>query len=519
MKKVLSIVLALMMVFGAIACTAQTPAPAAQTTTAEPAKTEVTAEPAQQPTEEPAAQPTDEPAQEPEGPAYEALGLAIKNKSGKTIDAVFIYPVGSEDPGVNVVEPGWPTKKADGERYERNIYIVRPEGQEMTVCALFEDGETVKQDLKLAMYGEIKFEEEGIEYELEDDAEDQLAIATVVAMGKTADGVYPGYRVMPIELKNKTGKTIKELYFYEEGATPETYNNVVGIASDVEGNVVNSFANGRPYLFTYFVRPQADVYNVKVVFEDDTTLVYPLDNMNKEDADGHLPNEIKLSSADDPDGASAQYDGDPEKSADATVPELLSAAMLYAYAADDWYPTYGGVVEVDAMVLEEALAAAHTIPLLAGNSDGSEEETQPVEEAAAPAGEYTALGLKFKNKLGVGIKEAYIYPVGEDKGANVLSEVLPTEGEGPEDSEEVVLYIFRETAKLGTMMVTVVTTDDRTIEWKFPSELGDNYKITLKKNIEESTFELITKEKDLKKIADFIAELGGKTSDGFVPAA
>ena len=134
--------------------------------------------------------------------------------------------------------------------------------------------------------------------------------------------------------------------------------------------------------------------------------------------------------------------------------------------------------------------------------------------APAAAGDaYTVLGLKFKNKLGVTINEAYIYPVGEDKGANVLATPLPYS----EDGEEVPLYIFREAAKLGAMEVYIVPAEGDPIVWTLPNELGNNYKLTIKDAADQSGWkcEEITKEKDLNMIAEFVA--GGVTSDGFNP--
>ena len=85
MKKLLSFVLVLLMVLGIVACgttkPAETPAPAAT----------------EAPAEKPAEQPTEAP-KEPEAPkaTYVALGLNIKNKTGVTIDEVYIYPVGGD---------------------------------------------------------------------------------------------------------------------------------------------------------------------------------------------------------------------------------------------------------------------------------------------------------------------------------------------------------------------------------------------------------------------------------------
>ena len=66
------------------------------------------------------------------------------------------------------------------------------------------------------------------------------------------------------------------------------------------------------------------------------------------------------------------------------------------------------------------------------------------------------------------------------------------------------------------MSVTIVTVDGEEFTWNAPSALGNNFKITVKADINDWSFEEITKEKDLNKIAEFVA--AGVTSDGFVPA-
>ena len=139
MKKLVSIVLALLMVLALVACAAPA-APAAEPAVEEPAA-EVPAETA---VEEPAAEPAaEEPAaEEPaaEEVAYAPLALNIKNKTGVTINEVYIYEQGAEDKGNSVVEAGWKDKDADGDNYEKNIYIVRKADAPMEVYVVFEDG-------------------------------------------------------------------------------------------------------------------------------------------------------------------------------------------------------------------------------------------------------------------------------------------------------------------------------------------------------------------------------------------
>ncbi len=504
MKKVLSIVLALLMLVAAIACTASAQQP--QTTTEAP-KTETV-------TEAPKTEPEPEPVKaEP----VTALGLCIKNKSGFAVDALYIYPTGGET-GNSVVEKGWPTKDVDKNAFEKNIYIVRPEGAPLSVLAVLEDGNTIAQDVGvLENYTEIKLEGLTVECEKEDDPEDQALIDEAIAIGKTADNVYPNYVVIPVEFKNKSKKGIKELYFYEEGGDPKTYNNMMDYLYTPEGVKVDVLQSGKAkeggmYTFKCFIRPLADKYMIDVVFEDDTTLTYPIENWFKANADGFAPNEISLQSAEDPDTIKVQYDhGVPEPI------DYLAEALEKGLIVDQWYPAYT-TVNADPKKVEAARIELAKIPVpfeQTAEEPAEEPAAEPVAET--PAGEYTALGLKFKNKSGVALNEVYIYADGDEKGANVLT----LNGPMPAEEDEIVLYLFRETAKLDKMVVEIVYAEGDPFVWKLTGPLGNNYKLTVKTQAELDDWknELIEKEKDLTKIAEFVAECeaNGTTSDGFRP--
>ena len=155
MKKLLSIMLAALMLLGVIACSGTNPAPEATNAPAEqqaqPADTQT--EPADTQTE-PATEP--EPA---ETVVYEPLALQLKNKTGLTIKAVFISEKGEDLYAKklnSVVEEGWQDKDADPDNYEKFIYIVREAGREMEVTVVFEDETTVTWDVgTLAMYDEL----------------------------------------------------------------------------------------------------------------------------------------------------------------------------------------------------------------------------------------------------------------------------------------------------------------------------------------------------------------------------
>lgn len=474
MKKLLSLMLVVLMALSVFACT-NTPATP------------------EQPTEAPAQQPTEAPT-EPDAPAAEYAGLAlqIKNKTGVTINEMYIYPVG-EEMGSSVVAAGWKDKDADPDGYEQFIYIVREAGKEMEVTVVFEDGtKAVWAVGTLAMYDELSMKKGNDVAAWEHEAvkdEDKAACDLVAALGKTADNFYPGYELIAIEFKNKTGKTIKELYFYEEGGDPKAYNNMIDYLYALDGTKMESLMSGKAkeggmYLFKCFIRPHAENYMIDVVFDDGATITYPIEGWFKADADGNLPNEISLKNAEDPDDIKVQYDdGVPEPI------DYLAESLQKGYIVDQWYPTYG-TFNADAEAVEAAKAELAKIPVPAPEEPA--EPTEPAEPAApaaeVPAG-YTGLHLMLKNKSGREIKKVYLFPNGEDKGKNIFKTVvegnIPTEDESAEGKpHEVFAYVFRETAKLEAMTLIVRYADDseETYELK---PLEDYTVFTIKDKVED----------------------------------
>ena len=138
MKKLLSIMLAALMLLAVVACTG---------TPAQPEQPAQATEAPAKPTEAPA-EPTPEP--EPEATAtYEGLALQLKNKTGKDIKELYIYPVG-EEIGNNVTVEPLPDKKTDGEGYERFILLFREEAKlgAMEVKVVYADDEEAVWVLK-----------------------------------------------------------------------------------------------------------------------------------------------------------------------------------------------------------------------------------------------------------------------------------------------------------------------------------------------------------------------------------
>ena len=122
---------------------------------------------------------------------YVGLALNIKNKTGKTINEVHICAKDG-DKGASVVEAGWKDKDADGDNYEKNIYLIREADKEFVLYMVFEDGTDLTEELgALAMYDKISMQETKVKHEPNDDPADIALMDEVVKAGVTADGWYP----------------------------------------------------------------------------------------------------------------------------------------------------------------------------------------------------------------------------------------------------------------------------------------------------------------------------------------
>ena len=529
MKKLLSIMLVLLMALSVFACNGTTPA--------QPDEPE---KPVEQPTEAPAVeQPTEAPVEpEPEATVnYEGLALQLKNKTGLTIKALYISEKGTDlyaKKMNSVVEEGWKDKDADEENYEKFIYIVREAGKEMEVTVVFEDETVATWDVgTLAMYDELSLKKgadvANWEHEQVKD-EDKALCDLAAALGKTADNFYPGYELIPVELKNKTGKGIKELYFYEEGGDPKMYNNMIDYLYTPAGEKMDVLMSGKAkeggmYLFKCFIRPHADNYMIDVVYDDGATITYPIDDWFKPDGSGNLPNEISLKNTEDPDDIKVQYDdGVPEPI------DYLAESLAKGLVVDQWYPTYVQT-EVAAETVEELKAEQAKIVVPASEEPAKTPE-EPAAEAPAegeepmaevPAG-YTGLHLMLKNKSGKEIEKVYLFANGEDKGKNIFKTVvdgmIPTEDESAEGKpHEVFAYVFRETEKLGAMTLRIKFADGTEQDFVLEMPVEDYTVFTVK--ADEFKQKVSDDAEDITAMDAVALAAGGKSTDGveFEPIA
>ncbi len=155
-----------------------------------------------------------------------------------------------------------------------------------------------------------------------------IVVGCAVLTSCASKGPAVEYVNLGLELKNKTEKTITEYYIYETGAE-KLYNNLItGMPEAVDGK----WAGGKTKVYPkgFVIRPAADSYEVKVVFEDGTEMIIPDIELLKADSDGRLPNEISLKP--DPNDVKVQFDDD------ADVQPAIDAAIAAGVTMDGWYP-------------------------------------------------------------------------------------------------------------------------------------------------------------------------------------
>ena len=359
MKKVLSIAIALMMVLALVACTAE------DTTKVEEAvaeveqaveevaaevEAEVEAAAAEEATAEEAA-PAEEAAVEEaaEEVTYVAYTFDLKNKSGQGITELYIYPAGGAT-GASLIEDEWPDKDTDGEAYEFYAYILRPESDTFTVGVVYADGTEAEFTYDgVANYDKFSlkaYEPDGWEHEACDDAEDIAAMDALAAEGLTTDGFYPtyvyteyaGYKILPLELKNKTEHDISALYIVPAGEAKDSRANIVEHFVDVDGNAVGgNWAAGKGgfYLYSYIYVPEdCTALDIYIEFADGTAAVESLNNSDifSVDADGNAFNEISFKDAADPDLWKIQFDDGSE------VHVNIQASMNAGLSLDGFVP-------------------------------------------------------------------------------------------------------------------------------------------------------------------------------------
>lgn len=155
-----------------------------------------------------------------------------------------------------------------------------------------------------------------------------LIVVGCVALTSCQTKAKVNYVNLGLELKNKTEKTIVEYYIYETGAASHYNNLIAGMAEAVDGKWLGG--KTKVYPKGFIIRPEAESFEIMVVFEDGTSMIIPEIELLKADSDGRLPNEISLKP--DPNDIKVQFDDDED------VQPAIDAAIAAGVTMDGWYP-------------------------------------------------------------------------------------------------------------------------------------------------------------------------------------
>lgn len=135
------------------------------------------------------------------------------------------------------------------------------------------------------------------------------------------------YVNLGLEFKNKSEKTVTGLYLYPTGSE-ELYANIVpGFGMD--GNLWTA-GKVKVYPKGFLIRPVAETYEAKLVFEDGTEMIVPELDLLTPDSDGRLPNEVSFKP--DPNDVKIKFDDD------ADVQPAIDEAIAAGVPMDGWYP-------------------------------------------------------------------------------------------------------------------------------------------------------------------------------------
>ena len=154
-----------------------------------------------------------------------------------------------------------------------------------------------------------------------------VGCAVLTSCQTKAQGPAVEYVNLGLEFKNKSEKTITGLYLYPTGSE-ELYQNIIpGFGMD--GNLWTA-GKVKVYPKGFIIRPVAESYEVKLVFEDGTEMIVPELDLLTPDSDGRLPNEISVKP--DPNDVKIKFDDD------ADVQPAIEEAIAAGVTFDGWYP-------------------------------------------------------------------------------------------------------------------------------------------------------------------------------------
>jgi len=397
-----------------------------------------------------------------------ALAFVFKNKTGMELKEAYVYPTGATAKGDNILKASWPTN-TDSSQY-LNVIIARAEADTYDITTVAADGTTTNyQKLALKFNNSVSMKEAG-EISVKSDSEVYFSEDDLKKAGLTCSFATPKVdesktTTLKFMFKNKTGKDAKEIYIYPSGMDTKMGDNVL---TDVWANNTSDDM----YKWTVIDRPDADVYDILVKFTDGTQLKYvrlDIKNSNSismKDAEGALS--MKYDDTIDADGKPVSTGGTISADTKEVMLRFIfknktgltcNEAYVYADGATDkganvltkeWPDNTSDDMYLN-MELDRAYSKTYTIEMKF--ADGTDSvfngldlftnnnvsikgspigaylkfvEGSPVSSAVGGGSSSTAeqvtVAFVFKNKTGLTMKAAYLYPEGtEDKGVNFLS--------------------------------------------------------------------------------------------------
>lgn len=234
------------------------------------------------------------------------LAFMFKNKSGKDVKEVYIYPSGiTEMQGENILTKVWPHNMSEDDYLW--VTIDRPDADVYDVLVNFTDGTSLlytSEDLKNANSASMKDGEGKLSLKYDPTiGPDGKPVASASAIGDDVTAV-----VLRFVFKNKTGLDAQEAYVYPTGAADKGANILDGVWANNDAD--------SDYLHPELARDRANSYEIEVKFTDGTVLTYP---------DLDLLNNNSVSMRDNVGGCSVKFvDGEPVASAADAAPAEAS---------------------------------------------------------------------------------------------------------------------------------------------------------------------------------------------------
>ena len=413
-----------------------------------------------------------------------ALAFVFKNKTGTDLKEAYVYPTGASEKGDNILKEEW-KNNTDESMYLR-VIIARPDADTYDITTVATDGtETTYPGLALKFNNSVSMKEAG-EISVKSDSEVNFSEDDLKAAGlKCAFAVPKIDESKTVSLafmfKNKTGKDVQEAYVYPSGYDDKMGDSVIkdvwknntsddmylwltidrpdadvydilvkftdgtqlkysrldlknsnsASMKDAEGAMSLKYddtigADGKPVAAAAGIDASATELTLRFIFKNKTGLdcteayVYPTggdkgENVLKETWKNNTSDDMYLNmELNRPNAASYEIEMKFSDGSDHVFSDLDLVTNNNVSIKGDPIGAYLKYVDGAAVTSAAGTAGAAA----AAPADTAAAAAAP---AAAASGDAT-LAFVFKNKTGLTMTGAYVYPMGAaDKGANILS--------------------------------------------------------------------------------------------------